>query len=1366
MLNSNNMIEYKKNKKAVDRQEKNTSFRSHNDNFDNILEKDYTSTKQNLDNSLDQKEKRKDTLEVISENNNTVDQETDQIDRSILDKKSKKPLVIDPKLYEVNIEDVKNKIKERKNNNTRSNKFNPNVSVEKNKKYSVDRGPSNTNKDNKIKLIKKVVNNKIPSKPSNITTINSNSKASKTISQGTVNNNTNSNLEKNKSYSNINLENEEEINENYNNIIDSREHTDNKLDKSKINNELHIYNADNTQEFNNNNIFNQSFHSKTNYSQSINNTNNNIYGNQKTDSNINYNNIPPYSQINNLDNTNNSMLYHQNQINQNNNNYIQNMMNNSVYGNSYNHPSYYYPNPYINNNNHVNNYNNEVNLNPYNTHTMNYNSQPKDPNRIKSISHNLNEYETNPNNISESQNNEITSNNYFSTEQEFSTNINNYNTKKDTTYKEEKKSVVTIDNKPKTMTVIKENKKDNSKSTSKNAASRKTPHNRTERFKESKKNTNNDRKDQSKSTSKPKSNSKSSKKIVGSNKNIASNKNISNNKNQLNHKNPIPTNPSNTNIPVKETLMTPSQIKVNNMKSYYDDQHYQVIKNANSSVQNNMDELPKLNNNLNFSSIQQPFIGNIIPNINSNINNTTNTDNTIKSSANNKIIYQNINNSSMQNSNFSNFNNPNNLNLNNINMNRSFYTNNTNSNMLMNNINSVNHPNQSFYSTNNNLNNVYNNPPIKVNSNNIINDSSHVTTQFPPQTIQLQNKIYTNYKNVKCSFCLKALNEPIILTCEHLCCLECSVEIKSVTEFLINKRTNYIECPECLMKTFYEIDPNYNIPSNRIKIKTELQASLLVAGYVSKDQDLKPKIVYCDICPGDENYLKKHAEYECLNCDVAICQDCKFRHLSHPRHQDHKIIQLNSFYQTKVETLLCEIHKEPLKLYCLTEKKPCCLICANYDNFHGNHEVKSLRMIIENSNIDFGLLIRDGSYVSKFFEAYSIELSKIKNQISEEYSFFRQKATQTKERLINLINQRHQEVEETLKDTFQTKIDDLEFKVNNLTFLFQRFNYFKNLVVEVDLDNLRKIERVRLVNNLMKNVQFDDLLDTIPISQYNKIFNNEEEDKNNILKNNTHSPFAENLNKEYNPYYGGKNPSELYKFGKENIESITEKLSLKNSVFVNDPIDKVKKHLSKYDFLPIFNNDLTVLYDLFKDSNTVSTKMINSELFSVLPKIRTGALLYRVSRDGASPDTFHYLCDNKGPTISIIKTIDNYIFGGYNPISWISENMYNETDDAFLFSLSDGKFRKPYKCSLKKSKKKYSIKQSEKEFSPGFGETNEADLFIAYKNINNSYSCLGNVYSCPEGFDSTTFLAGKNRGWEIADIEVYAVEVIDYSIII
>ena len=54
------------------------------------------------------------------------------------------------------------------------------------------------------------------------------------------------------------------------------------------------------------------------------------------------------------------------------------------------------------------------------------------------------------------------------------------------------------------------------------------------------------------------------------------------------------------------------------------------------------------------------------------------------------------------------------------------------------------------------------------------------------------------------------------------------------------------------------------------------------------------------------------------------------------------------------------------------------------------------------------------------------------------------------------------------------------------------------------------------------------------------------------------------------------------------------------------------------------------------------------------------------------PQRFHAKCDNRGPTLMFVKANEGYIFGGFNPTSWVSEFMYSECDDAYLFSVTDG----------------------------------------------------------------------------------------------
>ncbi|XP_062610576.1 interferon-induced protein 44-like isoform X2 [Saccostrea cucullata] len=62
-------------------------------------------------------------------------------------------------------------------------------------------------------------------------------------------------------------------------------------------------------------------------------------------------------------------------------------------------------------------------------------------------------------------------------------------------------------------------------------------------------------------------------------------------------------------------------------------------------------------------------------------------------------------------------------------------------------------------------------------------------------------------------------------------------------------------------------------------------------------------------------------------------------------------------------------------------------------------------------------------------------------------------------------------------------------------------------------------------------------------------------------------------------------------------------------------------------------------------------------------------LLYKASRDGLSAQTFHRLCDNKGPTVTVLQNSIGNVFGGYLSSSWNSNNSMIKDDNAFLFQL-------------------------------------------------------------------------------------------------
>ena len=66
-------------------------------------------------------------------------------------------------------------------------------------------------------------------------------------------------------------------------------------------------------------------------------------------------------------------------------------------------------------------------------------------------------------------------------------------------------------------------------------------------------------------------------------------------------------------------------------------------------------------------------------------------------------------------------------------------------------------------------------------------------------------------------------------------------------------------------------------------------------------------------------------------------------------------------------------------------------------------------------------------------------------------------------------------------------------------------------------------------------------------------------------------------------------------------------------------------------------------------------------------------LLYRLSENGDKFSTFHKLCDDKGPTLTLFHVNDGNIVGIYTPLFWESPifgNVLKKSTDIFIFNLN------------------------------------------------------------------------------------------------
>jgi len=142
-------------------------------------------------------------------------------------------------------------------------------------------------------------------------------------------------------------------------------------------------------------------------------------------------------------------------------------------------------------------------------------------------------------------------------------------------------------------------------------------------------------------------------------------------------------------------------------------------------------------------------------------------------------------------------------------------------------------------------------------------------------------------------------------------------------------------------------------------------------------------------------------------------------------------------------------------------------------------------------------------------------------------------------------------------------------------------------------------------------------------------------------------------------------------------------------------------------------------------------------------------LLYRGTRDGMSADIFHNKCNNKGPTISLFKNENGYIFGGYASLDWTSCNNYKSSPDSFIITLTNMYNISPTKfpnCDTRYSIYDYSA------YGPTFG--NHA-IYIGFKN-NSNHTYLPNSYTDVLGKGYSIFKGDNNDfHFYLNEIEVF-----------
>ena len=133
---------------------------------------------------------------------------------------------------------------------------------------------------------------------------------------------------------------------------------------------------------------------------------------------------------------------------------------------------------------------------------------------------------------------------------------------------------------------------------------------------------------------------------------------------------------------------------------------------------------------------------------------------------------------------------------------------------------------------------------------------------------------------------------------------------------------------------------------------------------------------------------------------------------------------------------------------------------------------------------------------------------------------------------------------------------------------------------------------------------------------------------------------------------------------------IKENNGLKNEILVMK--EKINSMEEKINFL----YDHIKSKEGYSDAVLKKSQLLNEKQIEILQnwispkKYFRCKLIYNAKVDGDKLSTYHSLCDNKGPTLTIFTTNNNLILGGYLSISFDENSGWIHDENAFLFSFN------------------------------------------------------------------------------------------------
>jgi len=440
----------------------------------------------------------------------------------------------------------------------------------------------------------------------------------------------------------------------------------------------------------------------------------------------------------------------------------------------------------------------------------------------------------------------------------------------------------------------------------------------------------------------------------------------------------------------------------------------------------------------------------------------------------------------------------------------------------------------------------------------------------------------------------------------------------------------------------------------------------------------------------------------CQECNLYMCNKCESHHSA--LFKKHNKYNLDKDIK-EIFTGFCqqENHNKELKYYCKGHNKLCCAACITKikDNENGQHkdcDVFSINEIKEEKKSKLQENIKYLENIYKNVEKYANDSKLLYEKITDKKDQIKTEIQKVFTKLRNELNNREDKLIEETDELF-----DL---------LFIKDEIIKNCE--------------KLPNKIKQELEKF------------KAFSNNWEDNNNLKFLIYDSINLENFIKDIDNIY--------------EIVKKSDKIDLNIKFFYEESflLEKIK-NFGIIDNNILFDNPSNIIHKSGNINFVIKQIKINNNID--LNENCHLKLLYRATKDGDSCKIYHQKTNDIPDTLTIIKTKEDIIFGGYTKIKIPSCYGKNFNDDkAFIFSLEYNKlyFPKKNNCS----------KHSNDNYGPIFGNNDAFNYPILIYGSNffstkNNSTCTKDC--CYDNFEYDYELNKGKENFGIKEIEVYQV---------